>query len=365
MVSGLVVLIVSLTGCIYCFQEEISDVVFHDAFYVHSTGPVHPVSEMQATAQKALGDERPVNFITTYRDDNRAWEFMAYRLNDTAVTYFGALPYFQSVFIDPHTGRITGSRDYKYDFFNVVKYLHWSLLLNTKYGQPVVGYATLIFVILLITGLVLWYPRKWNRATRRQAFTIRRNASFKRLNYDLHNVPGFYSFLIALVLGATGLVFSFTWFSSAVYAAASGSFTPPPQTIVQSDTTAFYTSAQPIDIAYRSALAGMPQARRIGIEPADGKAGVIEMFGYASRSTYYEYDELRFDRYSGKQLYRRNYNEKNRGEKLIAMNYDIHVGAIWGLPGKIIAFIVSLIAASLPVTGFIIWWGKRKKKKKK
>ena len=42
------------------------------------------------------------------------------------------------------------------------------------------------------------------------------------------------------------------------------------------------------------------------------------------------------------------------------MNYDIHVGAIGGLTGKIIAFIVSLICASLPVTGFLVWWMKRR-----
>lgn len=46
------------------------------------------------------------------------------------------------------------------------------------------------------------------------------------------------------------------------------------------------------------------------------------------------------------------------------MNYDLHVGSILGLPGKILAFFGALIGASLPVTGFLVWWGKRKKKKK-
>ncbi len=45
------------------------------------------------------------------------------------------------------------------------------------------------------------------------------------------------------------------------------------------------------------------------------------------------------------------------------MNYDIHVGAVLGLPGKIMAFFASLIAASLPVTGFYVWCGRKKKKK--
>ena len=47
------------------------------------------------------------------------------------------------------------------------------------------------------------------------------------------------------------------------------------------------------------------------------------------------------------------------------MNYDLHVGQIGGLTTKIIAFLASLICASLPITGFIIWLGKRKKSKSK
>jgi uncharacterized iron-regulated membrane protein len=43
------------------------------------------------------------------------------------------------------------------------------------------------------------------------------------------------------------------------------------------------------------------------------------------------------------------------------MNYDIHVGAILGLSGKVLAFFASLIAASLPVTGFLLWRGRKKK----
>ena len=44
------------------------------------------------------------------------------------------------------------------------------------------------------------------------------------------------------------------------------------------------------------------------------------------------------------------------------MNLEIHDGRIWGLPGKIIMFLASLTGASLPVTGFIIWYRKRRKR---
>jgi uncharacterized iron-regulated membrane protein len=45
------------------------------------------------------------------------------------------------------------------------------------------------------------------------------------------------------------------------------------------------------------------------------------------------------------------------------MNYDIHTGAILGLPGKIFAFLCSLLIASLPISGCYIWWGRNKKNK--
>ena len=73
---------------------------------------------------------------------------------------------------------------------------------------------------------------------------------------------------------------------------------------------------------------------------------------------------LQFDQYSGELLKEHTFDDQNAGEKVIRANYDIHVGSILGIPGKIIAFLASLICASLPVTGFLIWWEKRKKKKK-
>lgn len=417
--SGLVVLIISITGCLFVFQKEISESVYKDRYFVsppsgwptasapvpmaristpaddsaasasagtQAAAPTLPLSLLLQKAQHALGAGKPVNNITVYRQPNRSWEFMAYRENDSALTYFGALTYFQSVFINPYTGAVTGIRDYKYDFFSIVKYIHWSLLLNTNYGQPIVGWSTLIFVILLITGMVLWWPRKWTRAYKQRSFTIKWKASFKRVNYDLHNVTGFYTLFPAIIIALTGMVFAFKWFSALVYVAASGTTAPPPQANVRSVKPAGHlalspyaadslvvagntgnlgslAAVSPLDKAFFQAQEQLPNTRRLGISPAVGAEGVIYVYGYKDGETYYGFDVLQLDQYSGKLLHRRNNSEKNRGERLIEMNYDIHVGAIAGLTGKIIAFIASLICASLPITGFIIWRGKRRRPK--
>ncbi|MBN9379655.1 MAG: PepSY domain-containing protein [Chitinophagaceae bacterium] len=362
--SGIVVLIVSITGCLFVFQKEISEAVWKDKYFVTPPGgstEVLPLSTLQKNAQAVLGQGKPINDVTIHRQPDRSWEFMAYHLNDTALTYFGAIGYYQSVFINPYTGEVTGTRDYKYDFFSIVKYIHWSLLLNTPYGQPIVGWSTFIFVLLLITGLVLWWPKKWTRAMRDRSFKIKWKAGFKRVNYDLHNVPGFYSLIPALIISMTGMVWAFQWFQAVVYVTAAGTATPPAQVSVKPVDSA-RASDHPMDIALREALQQLPEARRLLMIPPAGKGGLIYAYGYKGRETYYGSDALQFDGYSGRLLHRRNNSEKNRGERLIEMNYDIHVGAIGGLTGKIIACIASLICASLPVTGFIIWWERRKKK---
>src|SRR5690606_24186558 len=103
------------------------------------------------------------------------------------------------VYVDPYTGKVLKVDGTIYFFF-VTAHLHASLLAGTA-GGWIVAIATIIFVISCITGLVLWWPKKWNKTTRKASFTIKWKARFKRLNYDLHNVYGFYSLLICFILG--------------------------------------------------------------------------------------------------------------------------------------------------------------------
>lgn len=333
-----------------------------------SFGAALPISHLRVVAQKALGPDQPVDYIVTYRDPKTAWEFMAYHSNDSALTYFGSLTYFRSAYVNPYTGVVTGVRDYKYDFFGIVKYIHWSLLLNTRIGQPIVGWATLIFVVLLITGLVLWWPKRWNRANRQRSFKIMWKAHVKRLNYDLHNVLGFYTLLLALVLGLTGMVYAFGWFSKWVTKLGSDapvqvqSKVPTRDSAVASAVPTTLAAAEPIDRAFALAQAALPDARRIGVSPAFGPTGTIAFTGYRGRQIYYDRDILEYDQYSAALLSKDLWSKTKTGDKLIDMNYDLHVGAVGGLAGKIIAFLVCLVCASLPVSGFLVWWWKRRKK---
>ena len=62
------------------------------------------------------------------------------------------------------------------------------------------------------------------------------------------------------------------------------------------------------------------------------------------------------------------YAKLSTGEKVYRMNFDIHTGQILGLSTKILAFFACMIGASMPITGFIIWynrkWGKKTSRRK-
>ncbi|WP_344977197.1 PepSY-associated TM helix domain-containing protein [Compostibacter hankyongensis] len=367
LISGIIVLIVSLTGAVYVFQPQAYEAFHRQALFVPpGEGPVLPLDSLWNKAQRALGTQYPISSVATYKAPDRAWEFLAIKTDEEAPTYFGYMEYYYTIYLNPRTGEVSGIIDNKYEFFNIVKFIHWSLLLSTELGQPVVGWSTLIFVLMLITGLVLWWPKKWTRANRERSFKVRWTARWKRLNYDLHNVLGFYSLLLALVIAITGLTYSFQWVNKAFLYLTTGQTTYAEEPVVKSPLATEDTRGmKPLDRALATAWRMIPDAGSIITSGMPGEAdGSILMSARMTRYAYYKYNVLYFSRYSGTLLSRDLYRDKSSGEKLSGMNYDIHVGTIGGLPTQVLALMISLICASLPVTGFYVWWNKKRQRKK-
>lgn len=361
--SGLIVLLLGITGCIYAFSEEINNALRSEEMYVKEVKENRlPPSELWKIAQVAVGEDKPLNSINIYNDPEKAVSFYTYKGSEGHFFYFDNIDHYLTVYVDPYTGQVLGVYDEEMDFFNIIKMLHWSLLISHPIGQQITGWATMIFVIMLITGIILWWPK--NKAARKQRlwFQWKDTTKWRRKNYDMHNIFGFYVATVAIILAFTGLVWAFSWFQSFVYVAGSLSITLPESLAEKSMVIEKADKDAAFDTAYLFAKGKHADAGGYSlsfpVEPTEPINVYVQQ--YAGR--YYVNHAMQFDQYTGKFLKERLHSEKNFGEKLITANYDIHVGAILGLPGKILAFIASFICAMLPVTGFLIWWGRTNKK---
>ena len=352
--SGLVVFIIAITGCIYAFQEEIQNATQPYRFVTHQNRPVLLPSKLKAIAEKELPGKKI--HAVLYAKPGNAAQVIFYNLEPE---------YYYLVYLNPFTGEVLKVKNAQAGFFPFILDGHFYLWLPDEIGQPVVATASLVFLVMLISGIVLWWPK--NKKATNQRFSIKWGARWRRKNYDLHNVLGFYASWIAIILAVTGLVWGFEWFAQGYYQVAGGEksllYTEP-----ESDSTFRSESTIPsIDRIYNVMRSENPTAEILEVHIPATTLSPIEVSINPDEGTYWQTEYRYFDQYSLKELSVNHiYGKKadaTAADKLLRMNYDIHTGAVIGLPGKILAFFASLIVASLPITGFYIWWGRKQKQK--
>jgi uncharacterized iron-regulated membrane protein len=350
---GLVIVILGITGCLLVFEIEIRKVTEPFRNVEVQNLPLLPPSVLKAKGEAALVSKKAL--VVEYGGPTKA----------AIASYYDA-EHYELVYMNPYTGEVQKHKNMNRDFFRVVLNGHYYLWLPPKTGQPIVASATLVFLLMLITGIVLWWPK--NRLVRKQRFTIKWNASWRRKNYDLHSVLGFYMSWVAIFLVVTGLVFGFQWFAKAVYWVSSGGKTLVEHADPLSGTPANLQARNIADQLWKQHQQTLGSNDILQVYFPATATSAVEIIVNRRPGTYYKTDVYHYDQYSGKPLkaagsWHGKFNEASTADKIVRMNYDIHVGAILGLPGKLLAFFASLIAASLPVTGFMIWYGRKKKKK--
>lgn len=351
LVSGIVVVILSITGCLLVFEQEIKSFSYPYFRAEHLAGQeVLPPSKLYRAVEKALPG----------KEISSVW----YHGNGGTAHF--TVDSDSTVYVNPYTAQVIAMADGE-DFFHFMDEGHTHLWLPVKPGQQIVSWSTFIFFILLITGIVLWWPKAWNKKGKEQSFTIKWKAKFKRLNYDLHNVLGFYSLIVALIFAFTGLIMGFAWFADSV-AWLSGGLPPVSKYKAVSDTTALsrVVSLEQVDRAWHKAVTQIGELNQQEViisfpkKASDAIYVCVDMYHGAWRDVYLDQHTLKELPVSQVKL-----KDTNTASWIRRSNYGLHVGEVGGLTTKVIYFLMSLICASLPVTGFYIWWGKKRKQWKK
>ncbi|MCD0470476.1 PepSY domain-containing protein [Flavobacterium sp. JAS] len=349
--SGLIIFIAALTGSILVFEKEIDKAINPEYYNVSTIGNSKKTIDYCVDILQKQYAIKKITRIYTFNDPSRTIQILG-KDPDKKAHFFS---------IDPYTGKVLATTPQESRFFVVVLSIHRQLLLGES-GEIIMGTSCLIFTFMLISGLILWWPKKAKNL--KQRLKVKWSGSFKRVNWDFHSTFGFYGFLILLIISLTGLSFAFTWFQNGVYFLTQGT-TKKPSAKVENptkidpklNTTAFYQGI------YNKADSIFPYTGNIQIRmPADTINSILVLKENIEMTIPNQSSAAYFDKYTAENIEARPYEKFSTGDKIRRLNYPIHTGSIYGLPTKIIAFLVCLFAATLPITGFIIWLGRKKKK---
>lgn len=350
-VSGIVVLIVALTGTLLVFEEELEH-TFHAKFFYVDT-PAHavrlPLDQLVATVQEKHPGYQRGNIVITPEKD-RSVVFLLQKDNKRSSLLYVA--------VNPYTGRIIETLPASRRFFTIVLQLHRYLCMGET-GKLITGISCSIFVFLTISGLVLWWPKRNNR---KQRFRVKWDASFKRLNWDLHAVFGFYTNLVLLVISLTGLVWSYPFVNKLLFYAFNGTFkaekvTPPPSMAQHGTGIAYF---EKILVTTNEQL---PYHGDVTIQFNSDSLAIAASKQNFDAAVDNIYDFMYFEAGTGRLLKTRLHKDESAGMKARRLIFPIHTGSLFGWPTKVIALICALVAASLPVSGLLIYLGRKKKKK--
>lgn len=370
---GIIITLICFSGAMLVFEPDITRIIRSEVYYATSSeGKPLPMDVLMEKVKATLPDSVSITGITVFADKDRT-----YQVNLSK-------PRRASMFIDQYSGNITGKYE-RIGFFSIMFKLHRWLLDSSnphggglKIGKLIVGVSTCIFVIALISGVVIWWPRV--RTGLRRSLTITTKNGWRGFWKSLHVAGGMYALVIVLVMALTGLTWSFDWYRSAFYAVCGVEYAPRHNNGRNAKNSRDSHNAHGIkreriddgkeDIEtwrqhsefghwqqfYDELKIQNPDAPQItiGIEKATVKLGSMGN-GRASDSYVYK-NRTEAISPSAK------YADSDPADKLRGWIYSIHTGSFGGMTTRIMWFFASILGASLPITGYYMWIRRLKKR---
>lgn len=207
--AGIVIFIMSVTGALLSFEKKIIEFAEREMRRV-AAPPENArklsVTEILGKAREIKPEAKPSNISLT-NEPNAVWQI--------------ALGRDGQVFADPYTGAILGEgAPGVRGFFRTVTDLHRWLALSgdgRAAGKAITGACNLAFLFLAISGVYIWFPRRWSRRHFRAAMVLRWKVKGRARDFNWHTVVGFWSSLVLIVLTLTATVISYTWASNLLY----------------------------------------------------------------------------------------------------------------------------------------------------
>lgn len=346
---GLIISIICLTGATLVFEKELTragNPHLYTVEYKEGSKLLKP-SEIIARISQQTGDTLKISSLQVAGNPKEAW----------MVSFTNAGQ--RQLSVNPYSGEINGWVEGN-SFFQTVRKLHRWLLDApaqkgaSSTGKTIVGITTLLMVVILISGIVLWWPRTHKSLQNRLKVSCTKG-SF-RFWYDSHVSLGFYVTIFLLVMALTGLTWSFRWYRTGFYALFGASTEQPKQSApAHEDNNKKEKKNEPERLnylAWDAALAELQNRYETygTIQLSKNSAQVIQ-------SGKQKGDTASFDIHTGNITEIKVYNidEQPMSNKMKGLIYSLHTGQWGGMLTRIIYFLSAFIGGILPLTGYYLW----------
>jgi len=329
-IAGLFLIILGGTGCIMAFESEL-DRLFNPGLFHATPGTTPlPVAAIQAALARAYPKDR-FNYIAIPTGPDETYAVQAHG---------------QQIFVNAYTGEVVGTRQLP-TVLNQIHTLHLSLFMGRN-GGLVMGIASLMLVLLIATGLILWWPGK--------RIAINLHAPPARVISDSHHSAGIVAAAFLLVLAVTGA--AITWGDAwAPWAHRVLGSTPPARDLPSQvlPGAQAISAEQALAVARRELPGAIPFALSL---PATAGSYHIAL-RFPEDLTPGGRSWVNVDQYSGATLSVTSSREAVAVTGLVTLNRAVHTGDVFGLPSKLVASLASLVLVLQTLSGWYMWWRKR------
>jgi uncharacterized iron-regulated membrane protein len=331
---ALFVLVMGATGAALVFENDIDRALNPSTSYVTPGVQPLPLARLVARANAAQPAD-PVGAIRLADRPDLTYELSARRRH--------------SIFVNEYTGEILGTRDREKSLARVIHLVH-TRLDGGGGGERVSAAATIGLLILSISGLVLWWPRKILR--------VRTGGSWIRTNLDLHHVVGFLSSALIVVITLSAATIAFESVADPLMLRLNAA--------PELDTSRLKSIPEPgltpvsPDDALATARAILPGAAVTSVGLPGGPAGIYRLLmRFPEDRTPAGRSRVYIDQYTGAVLAVENTRTAQLGRRLVNLKRSLHTGDIYGEPTRALYFVVSLAIVLQAITGVIGWWNAR------
>lgn len=347
-IAGMVILLMSVTGVLLAFERQaiaFAERELRASAADASRAPL-PLSRVVAAASDAASPEAKASNVIV-RSDPRAPVTVAFGREKT-------------LFVNPYTGAVLGEGAGRVRaFFEANRSLHRWLLLKGEArdrGKAITGAANLMFLFIVLSGLVIWIPRRRTRTGFRNATLFRRGLRGRARDFSWHHVLGIWSFLPLVAIIVSAVVISYPWASRLVYRAFGS--TPPKQ---QQPANEQRGGGGKLDLAAldRLSAAARGEAARVAPSwkslsvrlPLSSKEPVSFALDEGNGARPDKRSQLMIDPVTARVAEHKTYAKQEAGQQARAWLRWIHTGEAGGILGQFVAMLASGAAVFLVYTG--------------